>query len=381
MKLLKFDKVLYIAVITIFCISCYKSRKVDTIKDCNKIKIEYSFYSSLDEELINYQATLTYRCDPLLKYNLVVNDSLLFYKNEAKSGFLNFRTNALENKIETNEIGVPTGNFVEDLFPEFIFNKNYLINFLSDTINKKIEVKKIGYVSLIQKETIQAAENNKELVKFIGSQEYLCYNNVTDEIFFEITVANFDLNDMKFFQKEFKKFRYLNSELCNLDYYKDRILEAKNADIPKHIEAKNVSPSKIPEFKFRDLNDQIMESKAIVEDFVFMEFWYISCAPCLKNMKSINSIYSRYKSKNIKFLVLNDTDFEIDKIKNIKNKFNLTYDLFYHGDSISRIFEIDEHPFTMIYDNRNKVIIHRKTGINSSYEQEINHILDSLITK
>lgn len=379
MILLKIRILICVSLLFTFCNR--KGKSSDLGFSDEKIKIHYSFYSSIDGETLSYNAELSYEFDSLLMYNLLVNDSMLFFKNDYECGFLNLTSKYFDKNIELNELGLPTGNFAEDLFPEFVYNKKYFSDLVSESKNETIIIKKIGQVTLIEKIAKQDIFDETEPIKFLGSSQFICVNNSTNKVFFDYTIANFNMNGLNFIQKEFKSYSYIkNIKDSSINEYNSILNSLKESKVNVTGVNKYIEGKIMPEFVFYNLNNEKFESSSIKKDFVFIEFWYLSCAPCIQNMKSLNNLCAEFEDKNVQFLILNDMDDNIDRINNLKKRLNLNCNLYYQGNEISKKLNITEHPYTLIYDNRTREILYIKTGTNSKYANEVKLFLDSLVS-
>lgn len=358
--------------------SCKGYIKVDN-DTCKTINIKYSYSSSLDNTNLKYSGTLNYIFDSTIKYNIIVNDSFLFYNYNNRHGALNMITHIIDEKNPIDEAGIPEGTFASGLFPLFIGDSTYINDIRKDTIENTLTAKTIGNVILIERYTNKSYDID-EMIKFVNSRDYICFNKLSNQVYFESYISNFSISGLAFTQKEFKSYSYPKSQNCSLNSYDSLINKTIELKHTKAVTDLSQTLSTIPNFKYYDLKNKYYDSKNIIEDFTLLEFWYASCAPCLKNMQNLSQLYSSYKNnKKIKFLILNDADLNLEKIKSIKQKYNLNYELYYKGDSLKQILNIQAHPCTIIYNNRNHKIIYKKTGANSNYATDVGLVLDSIL--
>lgn len=182
-----------------------------------------------------------------------------------------------------------------------------------------------------------------------------------------------------FTQKDFKYYVYPDVQ-PDMSAYDDAIQQATEyKTISMNTPAGQPILDTIPNFNYYDLNGTMYSSKNVTRGFTLVELWYISCAPCLKNLQSLSDLYSRYKTKNVNFIILNDTDQSVEKIKDIRRKHAIPYDLFYRGDSLKKILNIAAHPHTIIYSNRTRQILYQGSGTGNDYTSDVSHVLDSVL--
>lgn len=341
------------------------------------IGISYTFFTSLDSTSLDYKGEINYSSDTCLNYKFLVNDSLFFFKKEANHGFLNLSTNFIDYENEIDTFGIPQMDFVADIFPRFILENNYVSNILLDTLYNEIVIKSIGNIKFIKASmnVDKLDRSGNELFKIVESNDYFCIDTVLNHILFEMSVIKFEISGLRILQKEFKKYSYQSN--ANRASFDDKIKAAKIFNRKKvSFENKQVDFLFMPDFYYYNTNNKLFKSNEIKEKLVVMEFWYISCAPCLVNLKHINELF--INNRDVKFLILNDKDSNVNHINNIKNKYNLVYELYYLGSGISNKLKINEHPYTIIYDNQSKKIVYRMSGTRKDYTNHLNMVLDSL---
>ena len=356
--------------------SCKKDETKAIYKECQTINISYSTSSSLEDSELNYHAVLSYKYDSIIQYNLLVNDSILFFSYGYQHGTLDLKKLILDKNNPIDSYGFPTGSSAADLIPLFINDSTYLNDILNDTLENIHNTKTIGNIVLIQHYSNKSYAIDS-MIKFINSNDFICFNRITHNIYFEFSVGNFSIGGFPFTQKDFKTYDYVKKN-CSLENYTASIKQASEIKTNSEPYTKK-ELSIIPDFQFYSLDNKLFKSKKIKQKLVLLEFWYASCAPCLKNMQSLNILYSKYSTDKIKFIVLNDADKNTEKIKNIQQKYDLNYELYYRGESLKNELNIQAHPCTIIYDNYTRKILYKSTGTGGKYVKEVSYALDSLL--
>lgn len=59
-----------------------------------------------------------------------------------------------------------------------------------------------------------------------------------------------------------------------------------------------------PEFELKDLEGKTWSLKKLRGKIVILNFWFTSCAPCIKEIPELNKLVDEYKNKNVVFLGL-----------------------------------------------------------------------------
>jgi len=59
---------------------------------------------------------------------------------------------------------------------------------------------------------------------------------------------------------------------------------------------------KVVSFKYTDIQGKILSSDSLKGKVIVMNFWSISCGPCIKEMPELNELVTRMKGKNVVFM-------------------------------------------------------------------------------
>jgi len=342
------------------------------------IDVKYVTHNSLDGSKLSLSGRLTYTYDSALYYNLVSADSILYYRHKNEHGQLNIKTGIVDKNNSLDEDGRPLGGFEYELIPLFVNDAAYITRLETDTLAGIHKKTKIGDVALIERYYTEPGYDKDSLGQLLSEHTFLCYNQLTRRIYFEFNVMELSISGIPFTQKDFKYFTYPDLQL-NLDNYENSIRKAKEY---KGVSADSMGndhlSNTIPDFDYADLQGSVHSSKNITQGYTLLEFWYVSCAPCLLNLQKLNDLYKRYNNTNINFVILNDTDKDLENIKEIKQKYNLKYNLYYKGEALKNTLNIQSHPCTVIYDNKTHKVLYRLEGTGANYVKEIDSILDSL---
>jgi hypothetical protein len=373
---MKYKIILFLSILSVFA-AC--STQTEHAAGATTMHVAYSSYSSLDGSKTERSGTLTYAYDTALYYNLVSSDSTLYYKHENSHGLLDLKTKTIFKNNELDEAGRPMGVFEAELIPLFLADTAYISDLEKDTAITCYKKKIIGDVVFLERYSDEISYNADSSGQSESEHIYVCYHRLNHKIYFQLTILKLNISGISFTQKDWLHFSYPDIQPKTLNDYDDLISKAKEPTVSAP-PVKQVNFLKvIPDFTYSDLNDRSYQSKDIQQHYALLEFWYLSCAPCLKNMQHLNTLYLKYKNQTIKFLVLNDADKDVEKIKKIRINYDLQYDVYYRGESLKKELAIEAHPHTIIYDTHTSKTIYEAKGTGSAYLQEIEHVLDSLI--
>lgn len=95
--------------------------------------------------------------------------------------------------------------------------------------------------------------------------------------------------------------------------------------------------------------------------YILLDFWGSWCIPCIQLIPELKSLQAEYKNKNLKVVsIAYDTRANSKKLDAIirKNKMDWThiYTDMSRGDNLSRLFDVDCYPTTILIDKTGKII-------------------------
>jgi thiol-disulfide isomerase/thioredoxin len=110
---------------------------------------------------------------------------------------------------------------------------------------------------------------------------------------------------------------------------------------------------------------------------VFMNFWATWCPPCIAEMPSINSLYSKYKdNKNVIFIMV-DVDGKIDASIAFMKKRKLNLPVYIPSSAIPQEYFSGSMPTTAILDKSGNIAFHHLGGADYG-NPEVSAFIDKL---
>jgi thiol-disulfide isomerase/thioredoxin len=120
------------------------------------------------------------------------------------------------------------------------------------------------------------------------------------------------------------------------------------------INAQDLTGTKAPNFEFTDINGNIISTENTVGKIVVLNFWFVGCAPCLKEIPELNEIYAKYK-ENPDVIFASITYDDIKKVKKNLKKYNFDYPIVANAKNICDSFEINGYPTNIVIDRKGEV--------------------------
>lgn len=119
-----------------------------------------------------------------------------------------------------------------------------------------------------------------------------------------------------------------------------------------------IKGNEFPYIKFEgtlELNKEEFKKNSLT----FIDFWSITCSPCIREMPELLKMYNKYKSKKIKFISIT-AESEIDKriiAKNILNKQNIVWSNYFdYKNQFSTKLGVSAYPLYLLVDQNGYII-------------------------
>ena len=124
-----------------------------------------------------------------------------------------------------------------------------------------------------------------------------------------------------------------------------------------------------PDFALKSASGENLRLSEYRGDVVMINFWATWCGPCRQEMPLLNELYSRYERVGFNLLGVNiddDSRRAMEMIDELGVSFPVLFDA---SKEVSRLYEVDAMPVTIIVDREGNVrYVHQ--GYKPGYEQK-----------
>lgn len=130
-----------------------------------------------------------------------------------------------------------------------------------------------------------------------------------------------------------------------------KLIETKT---PESIERDKIIASQMdkpaPLFTVADVDGVKYDLSELKGKVVVLNFWFIGCAPCKREMPELNRLVEKYKSKNVVFLAFEVNDNSPEKVKAIANgNFNYTM-IPSKRTEVAKQYQVKTYPTSYVID-------------------------------
>jgi len=94
-------------------------------------------------------------------------------------------------------------------------------------------------------------------------------------------------------------------------------------DVPLNNMVINENPTSISSIKFEDISGNVIDLKDYIGKLVILNFWATWCAPCKKEMPSLDKLYQSSKFNNLIIFAINTEQPNLAKTKKFFSNLNI----------------------------------------------------------
>jgi len=105
---------------------------------------------------------------------------------------------------------------------------------------------------------------------------------------------------------------------------------------------------------------------------IFIDLWYVGCAPCMKSVPVIEKIYAEYKDQ-VHFFSINETDKDTAKISRFIDKMGVTFPVLLGGkDKLAwKVTGTYGYPLFILMDAESSKVLWQMSGYSENLEELI----------
>lgn len=140
-----------------------------------------------------------------------------------------------------------------------------------------------------------------------------------------------------------------------------------------------ISGLPIGDFKIQDINGAVYTNDNLKGKTVLINFWFIACAPCIKEIPELNELKGKFNKKDVIFLAVNNSDSKesIEKYL-LKKKFDYLHIAREQASSLYFIESINAFPSYIVLD-KNGIIRHIASGYSDTRISQIEKIIENAL--
>lgn len=142
------------------------------------------------------------------------------------------------------------------------------------------------------------------------------------------------------------------------------------------VEAKFTSKA-LTEFTFNDLSGNSFSSQALKGKKVHINFWSVTCKPCIEEFPELNQLKEKYQDEHTVFLAIAPDP--IKQVNKILAKHPLDYTILPDAEALFKELEIEAYPVNFFVNEEGMIqeVIHGASYTSKMVEGEMKMIPDN----
>ena len=131
-----------------------------------------------------------------------------------------------------------------------------------------------------------------------------------------------------------------------------------------------------PDFSVIDIDGNAFATESLKGSILVLNFWFISCPPCLREIPELNNLVEKYREKEVVFIAFaRDSKSDLKKFLEAKD---FDYNIIAKSKRMTKTFNTHGFPTNMIIDQNGKIVFH-KAAYDKDRVSEMDKILSTLL--
>lgn len=131
-----------------------------------------------------------------------------------------------------------------------------------------------------------------------------------------------------------------------------------------------------PVFSVKDIQGNKKSLNSLKGKIIILNFGFIECKPCVREMPELNNLVKKYKNDNVEFIGFSGNGSM--QINSFLKEQDFLYNIVPNSKSVIKDYRISSYPTNIIIDQNAKVVYVTK-GLKPTTVNEIEEVIKSLI--
>lgn len=277
--------------------------------------------------------------------------------------------------VRGDENNVFGGSYSGMFIPNYFREKDFFISYIKKNNVANCNIKEDIYNGIpIYKVSYDVIDDTYSDMKEIY---YFNKSNYLPIAFF----GWFNIGVLTYYYEHHIDYNHINQEI------NDRVFTIDPKEVVPTIEEATTIPTKelvkvgsiAPEFESNLNNNTNIKLSDLRGKIVILDFWYVSCPPCLMAIPTLVEIDEKYRDKDV--VVLGINPYNISKhINGVFDKKGVKYLSTVKSEEISKQYGVISYPTTIVIDKQGK-IKKVKEGWDEDLKKDLENILENLLKK
>lgn len=132
-----------------------------------------------------------------------------------------------------------------------------------------------------------------------------------------------------------------------------------------------------PPIHTKTIDGEELEMESMKGTIVVLNFWFIACGPCRKEIPFLNQLVEQNKKRtDLRFISISNSDSE-KSLSYARLKLQLQFELVAKGQSIADAYRVTGYPTNLIIDKTGKIVF-IESGFKEDIKNKIQEVIDSM---
>jgi len=132
-----------------------------------------------------------------------------------------------------------------------------------------------------------------------------------------------------------------------------------------------------PAFTATDINGKKLSLEQLKGKIVVMNFWFIQCGPCRKEMPLLNALVEKYKN-NSEIVFISFAMNEADELKTFFEKNIFSYQTVPTAEKIAKSYKVVFFPTNLVVDKSGKIVFNQ-SGYSDRIETNLEKAIETAL--
>ena len=123
----------------------------------------------------------------------------------------------------------------------------------------------------------------------------------------------------------------------------------------------------LPSFELKDINGKPLSSEDLKGKWIHINFWSVTCKPCIEEFPELNKLKKKYEEKNFVFLAIAPES--LQKVNKVLAKHPLDYRVIANAEDFFKQLGIEGYPKNFFINPQGTIV---KVTDGSKYKGEMN---------
>lgn len=218
--------------------------------------------------------------------------------------------------------------------------------------------------------------SDRKKVLWVGKKDFLIHK-MTYQVKYQgdYQFEEWNLNNIRFDRGEMENFELNIGALTDYEYSKyQRKDESYYAPLAAGTSAPNFEGEYFQKNSPLQLSDKLGQ-------ITILDFWYMSCFPCIKAIPELNKVYDAYREKGVDVWGVDSKDLDkvaLERLPEFIQRNEMKYPVILTDPQTDKSYNVKAYPTLYVIDQEGKVA-YGQVGFNPSLSDTLSIVLDKLL--